>query len=180
MYETNDRELVIAVQKGNIPAFEELVKRYERGLFVFVMRVVHNDALASEVVQDALFNVYRHIDRVDPDRKFSTYMFEIAKNAAFSAVRARKVTLPLDSIADIEDDEPFIEQVFRADRIASLKLAVSHLPQKYKNVITLYYFHELSYEEVSRKLHIPVNTIRTHLKRAKAVLRETLPYEENT
>ncbi|HUD20359.1 MAG TPA: RNA polymerase sigma factor [Patescibacteria group bacterium] len=180
MYETNDRELVVAIQKGNIIAYEKLVVRYQRGLFVFVMRIVHDEAVASEVVQDALFNVYRHISRVDPERKFSTYMFEIAKNTAFSAIRSKKATVSLEEIVDIEDDEPFIEQIFRSDRIASVKLAVSHLPQKYKRVITLYYFHELSYEEVSRELHIPVNTVRTHLKRAKVALRKKLHYEENT
>lgn len=179
MYEKSDSELVIAIQKGDVLAFEELVKRYQRGLFIFVLRIVHDDATAKEVVQDALFNIYRHISRVDPDRKFSTYMFEIAKNTAISAIRARKITVPLDVIAEIAEEETFIEQIVQEDSIASVKIAVRSLPKKYRDVISLYYFDDLSYEEVSHKLHIPINTVRTHIKRAKEALKKVLHYEKN-
>ncbi len=177
MNQKADKELVRAIQEGDIFAYEELVKRYQRGLFSFLMRMVHDEATASDIVQNTLFKVYQVIDHVDTNKKFSTYVFEIAKNNALSYLRSRKHTISLEEFVEIADDESFFEQFFRTDIVEKVRAAVNELPPKYRDVITLYYFEDLSYEEVSKKLKIPVNTVRTHLARAKIQLRKLLSYE---
>src|SRR5437868_10882522 len=107
MDKKTDLELVLAIQEGDILAFEVLVKRYQYGLLAFTYRIVHDEATAQEVVQDAFVKVYKYVDRVDPARKFSTYLFEITKNTAISALRAKKHTVSLEEVGEIAQDESF-------------------------------------------------------------------------
>ncbi|OGG31269.1 hypothetical protein A3A63_01135 [Candidatus Gottesmanbacteria bacterium RIFCSPLOWO2_01_FULL_46_9] len=179
MNRQTDEELVVAVQEGDILSFEALVKRYQRGLFFFIMRFVRDEGTAGDIVQETLFKVYQVIDDVDTARKFSTFIFEIAKNKAISHLRSRKKHVSLDEVTDVAEDESFIEQFLRKDLAFSVRAAVKKLPKKYRDVISLYYFDELSYEEVGSKLHMPVNTVRTHLRRGKEQLRKLLPYENS-
>lgn len=177
MYEKTDAELVIAIQQGDIFAFEELVKRYQKGLFAFAFRIVFDAAIAEDIVQEALFKVYTVIDRVDTKKKFSTYLFEITKNSAISALRAKRNTLPLEAIVTATDDEMMYEQLNRKDEQERVRRAIRKLPDKYKRVITLYYFNELSYEEISKTVRLPINTVRTHLARAKEQLKRIFHHE---
>ncbi len=177
MYIQTDSELVLAIQNGDLTAFELLVKRYQFGLHIFVNRIVHDSDAATDVVQDSFISLYKAIDSVDTKKKFSTFLFEIAKNKSISYLRTRKRFVSLDSIAELIDDESFIEKYLRKEVMLSVRRAVSSLPEKYKKVIRLYFFEELSYEEISSTLHLPINTVRTHLKRAKEQLKSLLPYE---
>lgn len=173
-----DEQLVRAIQEGDVLAYETLIKRYQHGLFFFVLRIVHDDAIASDVVQNSLVKVYEIIDRIDTKKKFSTFVFEIAKNAAISELRKRKHDISLEEIVDFAEEESFVEELYQADLENQVRNIVKHLPPKYRAVITLYYFEELSYEEIGRKLRLPINTVRTHLKRAKEQLKKLLqPYE---
>lgn len=172
MNSDTDEQLVLAIQQGDISAYELLVKRYQRGLYFFVLRILHDEAAAADVVQDSLIKVYQLIESIDVSRKFSTFLFEIAKNASISLLRKKKQTISLEITGDIEDDESFIEQYLRQDMFNQVKRCVQLLPRKYKMVLTLYYFDDLSYEEISKKLKIPINTVRTHLKRAKEAFKK--------
>jgi RNA polymerase sigma factor (sigma-70 family) len=175
-----DEELVRAIQEGDVLAYETLVKRYQHGLFVFVLRIVRDSALASDVVQNSLVKVYEVIDRIDTKKKFSTFVFEIAKNAAISELRKRKHDVSLEEIVDFAEEESFVEAIYRADLAGQVRESVASLPAKYRTVISLYYFEDLSYEEMGEKLKLPINTVRTHLKRAKEQLKKLLqPYEND-
>jgi RNA polymerase sigma-70 factor (family 1) len=169
-----DIELVISIREGDILAFEEIVKRYQRSLYFFVMGIVHDEAASLDVVQESLFKIYQVIDRVDVTKKFSTYLFEIAKNNAISYLRKNKRTVSIEHIAELEDDEPFIEKFLRQDLAELVQKAVRSLPKQYRTVITLYYFEDMSYEEISNIVHLPINTVRTHLKRAKEKLQKQI------
>jgi RNA polymerase sigma-70 factor, ECF subfamily len=180
MKKVTDEELVRLIQDGDVLAYEELVKRYQHGLYVFLLRFVHDDTIASDIVQNSLVKVYEVIDRIDTSKKFSTFVFEIAKNFAISELRRRNKTVSLEEIVDITEEKSFIEELYRSDVGEIVRESVRSLPEKYRTVITLYYFDDLSYEEIAGKLHIPVNTVRTHLKRAKEQLKKLLePYENN-
>ncbi len=167
-----DEELVLAIQNGDISAYEDLVKRYQQGVYVFVMRILHDEMIASDITQDSLVKVYLTIDSIDVGRKFSTYLFEIAKNASFSFLRKQKRLVPIDAVYDIEEDESFIEQYLRKDLYEQVHASVQKLPEKYKLVLSQYYFDDMTYDEIATSLRMPVNTVRTHLKRAKEAFKK--------
>lgn len=178
MDQRSDEELIKDVQGGSISAFEILVRRYEKKLTGFGYRILNNEKDAEEIAQDAFFKVYRTIEKIDVKRKFSTYLFEIAKNDCISLIRRRHSNLSLADETAIETDEMIYEAITRKERKEKVKQAIATLKIKYRRVVELYYFDNLSYEEIAGKLKLPINTIRTHLLRAKKYLKKYL-YEEN-
>lgn len=166
-----DRELIRQVQKGEIGAFEVLVKKYQKRLLNYVLIITKNKEDAQEVVQDAFFKLYRSIDRVDTSRKFSTYLFAIVKNTAFSFLRRRKREISLDEIQQVPAPE---EKLGSAEEV---KTALKKLPPKYSKAIRLYYFADLSYKEIAGKLKLPLNTVRTYLRRGKQQLKKSINHE---
>ncbi len=159
-----DEELVLEIQEGNILSFETLVRRYQVRIIYFARRYVRNQDLAEEVAQDCFLKVYRAIDRVDPNRKFSTFLFEVAKNQAISRLRQKPPEVPLSETVAAEAGPDVVDKV-------AVHQAVQKLPKTYRRAVELYYFSDLSYEEIGYKLHLPINTVRTHLRRAKEKLK---------
>jgi RNA polymerase sigma-70 factor, ECF subfamily len=170
----SDEALVEAIQEGDVFAFEPLVKRYLKRLHSFVLHIVRDDQAASDVVQESLISLYKTIDRIDTTKKFSIYVFSIARNTAISYLRTRKKQVSLEDVVLIDEDEKLYEGLIAADRRHTVGAALAKLEQKYRKVIRLYYFDDLSYEEIGRVMRIPVNTVRTHLFRAKQILKKLL------
>ncbi len=164
----DDQQLISQIKQGNIAAFEELVKKYQSKLIHFTARYV-DIADAQDIAQNTFIKIYQNIHKIDTDKKFSTYMFTIAKNEAFSFLRKHKREVPLDELI-IDNDSPVGELKIEESGLGN---AVDKLDKKYKKVIKMYYFDELQYDQIAAALKLPVNTIRTHLKRAKAALKKT-------
>ncbi len=169
-----DQELVRATQEGSIQAFEDLVKKYQNKLVVFVTRLTHDPSLADDIVIDTLFSLYKTIDRVNTSKKFSSYLYTMVRNAAYSALRQQKNHVSLAEALAVPDEAQheysFVDEHDR-QRIQS---ALQKIPTRYATVLGLYYFDELSYEEIARKVRLPINTVRTHLARGKAALKKIL------
>ncbi len=170
-----DEQIIAEIQQGNIPIFSELVKRYQQRLFSFLCRYFRDPQDAEDVVQETFISLYKTVERVDTKRKFSTYLFAIAKNKAISLLRSKKPMVNLAEIQEIESDT----EVYEEESKSEITKALSQLEEKYRQPLKLYFFADLSYLEISRKLKIPVNTVRTNLLRGKAKLKEILNYEKN-
>lgn len=170
----SDEELVVAIQSGDISAFEQLVRRYQQRLRYFVRRFVASREDAAEVVQDTLFVLYQTIERVDTARKVKSYIYTIARHTAISHARRYNNDTRIDESMIGDDDVDVIDTLWNEQRKDAIKRVLNRLTPRYRRVIQLYYLNELSYKEVSAKLHIPINTVRTHLLRAKQALKRHL------
>jgi len=177
MYQTSDEALVRDVQEGDISAFEVLVGRYQHKLHSFVTYLIHDPQAAQDVVQESFISLYKAIDSVDTARKFSSYLYSIARNFAISYLRSHVSHAPLTEAEHIPADRHPETILMEKDERRRIERALDIIDTKYKKVISLYYFDDMSYEEMSTRLHLPVNTIRTHLRRAKDALRKILAYE---
>ncbi len=169
----SDSELILSIQRGEISAFEHLIERYNRPVHAFIRRYIRDPQDVEDIAQDTFISIYRSIDHIDPSRKFSSYLFTAAKNTAYSFLRKYKVQISLDEEHEIATDEDLYESLSRSAEEKAVQVALSKIDRKYASVLTLYYFDGLSYEEIGKKLHIPINTIRTHLSRAKEAFRRT-------
>lgn len=170
----SDEALVRDVQEGSISAFETLVTRYQGKLHSFVTYLVRDSVAAEDVVQESFVSLYKTIDRIDTEKKFSVYLFSMTRNHAVSYLRGRRVHEPLEHAMHIpvgQSPELALEQ---KDATNYIEDALSTIDVKFSRVIRLYYFDNSSYEEVGKHLKIPVNTVRTHLRRAKSALRTAL------
>lgn len=174
MSDRSDEELVRAIQSGDIFAFEQLVVRYQRKLQSFVFRMLGDDQSAADVAQESFINLYKTIDRVDSTKKFSSYVFSIARNTALSHIRKTKKEISIEDLEIAIEDESLYQQIVQKEDAMYVRRAVQRLDFKYRRVIQLYYFDDLSYEEISTAMHLPINTIRTHVRRAKDMLRKQL------
>ncbi len=111
MSEGSDEEIVKQIQEGDLLQFETLVRRYQRRLLNFARRLVKDDGIGEEIVQDSFLKTYLAIGRIDPKRKFSTFLFEVTKNTAFSFLRKRKLELPLSDEWLIDENETATEKL---------------------------------------------------------------------
>lgn len=178
MQDKTDEELIADIQNGDILAFEILVKRWQNRIFHFSFQIVKDEALAQEVVQDSFFNVYKAIDRVDTKRKFSSFLYKIAKNEAISALRKKHEEVSLENII-IKSDDTTHEDLAKKEEAEVLHRKIDSLNAKYQRILKLYYFQNLSYEEIAQELNLPLNTIRTQLRRAKQALKERMEHENH-
>lgn len=169
-----DRALLIAAKNGDLSAFEDLVRLYERKLLRVVGRIIYNPQTAEEVVQDVFVSIYQSLARIDENRLFASYLYTVAKNASISILRAKK----RGKEVVLEDVHPSLVNIEKEymDKEEGLRIqeVLNTLPSKYRIPIRLYYFDDVSYEKIAGILNMPINTVRTHLKRAKKLLGEIL------
>lgn len=173
-----DQNLVWQCRRGDQTAFADLVNIYKKPVYNLAYRMVQDLTEAEDLSQETFLRVYRHLERYDTRQKFSTWIFTIATRLCLDHLRKNKKELDQLSY-DLSDQSPLPEeQVIRKQSRQEVDDAVSCLPEKYRMVIILKHFNELSYEEVASVLEIPVNTVKTHLFRAREMLRKLLTTEK--
>lgn len=169
-----DRRLLKASKDGDLASFEMIVRLYQKKLLRVVNRIVYDPKTAEEVVQDVFVSIYQSLGGIDEKRQFSSYLYAVAKNASISLLRAKKrvkeVVLEDIHVSPVNIENEYID----TEEKERIQRALLYLPAKYRNPLRLYYFDDVSYEKMSHVLDLPVNTVRTHLKRAKKLLAELL------
>ena len=165
---------------GNLFAFEEIVKRYQRRVYATAMRIVRRHDVADDVVQEAFLRAHQALDRFDLGRPFGPWICRIAANLAVNHVRSpesREEALPEahaetpvpggSPLAGVLDDEARRE----------LARALEGLSSDQRAVFVLRVFDELSYKEIAEALEISIGTVMSRLSRGRERLREALaPY----
>lgn len=174
----DDAELIRRARSGNDEAFGELVIRHTPALYRVVRRIADDSAETEAIVQEAFLRVWRNLQRYRTDQPFFSYLVTIALNLARDQWRSLR-RLDFDGLEPaleaLSDTEPGPEaQLEQAESLQALAEAVAQLPPAYRTVIALRYDAELSYQEIAVTLDLPVNTVRTHLRRAKANLKQYL------
>lgn len=171
--------LVERAQKGDVSAFSELVKRYERYVLNLVYRTLGRAEDAEDIAQETFVKAYLNIRKFKGESKFSTWLSKIAINLCMDKVRERSnreenleegvwLTIPQSSYYSPEET---VERLEIQDKI---KNAVSSLPEDLRMVFILREFEDLSYQEISEMLNIPIGTVESRLHRARMKLRSLL------
>jgi RNA polymerase sigma-70 factor (ECF subfamily) len=181
-----DATLVAAAKIGQSAAFEELVERHERRIFRLAENVTQNREDAEEVMQDAFFRVFTHLEGFRGNSRFSTWLTRIAINQALMKLRRRRPTVSLDEretendfvIHEIEDWGPSPEQRYSQQELQNiLREAMGQLSTGLRLVTQLRYVEQLSTEETAQILSLTVSAVKSRFRRARIALRETLnPY----
>lgn len=130
-----------------------------------------NDEDARDAAQETLVKVLRNLHRYDPNRKFSTWVFGIARNTCIDEHRRRK-RRGYDEPGDVVDTEPSpLQNVARLQRSERLREALAELPPMYREVLVLYHFEHLKYIEIAEILDLPIGTVMNRIFRARRKLR---------
>ncbi len=172
--EESDFVLIEQARRGNPQAFEQLVRRYTLRLYRVVRRVVFDEGEVEAILQDTFLSLWKNIRRYRNDRPFFPYLVTIALNRTRDLWRKENRLHEDEEVLEFLSDQGESDPqriVEMNETLQILAQAVQALPPMYRAVIALRYDAELSYEEIAAALDLPVNTVRTYLRRAKARLR---------
>ena len=182
----SDEALMLRVKDGNHDAFSELLRRYERQLTVFFLRQLGDEDGARDLLMDTFLRIYKAAYRYEPRAKFSTYIYQVARNLIINEAqkRAFRKTDSLDQINEesnvqiaVEDPDP--EQVLsRREQQLMVQQALEELPEDQRTILILVEYQDLSYERVAQIMNCSVGTVKSRMHRARQKVREWMESHE--
>ena len=186
----DDLELVKRAAEKDPKAYEKLLKKYRKSVYYMLLKIVNNTDDAEDLTQEAFAKAFNSLHKFDSKYAFSTWLFRIATNNCIDFIRKKRVqTVSIDTSYENDEGDSFQfdikdpddnpdEVMLRKQRKEYLSIAVEKLPEKYKKLVDLRYFQELSYEEVAVELNLPLGTVKAQLFRARELLANELKYLE--
>ncbi len=187
-----DYKLVqLAITKGDQKAYAELLHRYRESVYFMMLKMVNNKDDADDLTIEAFGRAFKKLDQYTPNYAFSTWLFKIASNNAIDFLRRKKLTnaVSLDTRNDNSDyDSSNLvksthlnpeEFYIKKQKVEMVRAVIDKLKPKYKELVELFYFQELSHEEISVRLNLPIGTIKAQLFRARDFLFELIKNSEH-
>lgn len=189
-----DFQLVERAQDGDEQAFTQLLSTYRDSIYFMVLKMVRNKVDAEDLTIEAFGKAFRNIEQYSPDYAFSTWLFRIASNNCIDFLRRKKIRQLNTVSTSAAEDESSISEVFAKEATLALKYdapdpeesiimeqkhamlrdMVANLKPRYRQLVELRYFDELSYEEIADKLQLPLGTVKAQLFRSRELLFEML------
>lgn len=176
----NDYMLVQKAREGSQKAYADLMQRYKDSIYFMSLKMVNNKEDAMDITVETFAKAFEKLDKYQPEYAFSTWLFRVATNNCIDFLRKKKLnTVSINNMMDEEDDRPLQikadvlnpeETSIKKQQSTELKLLIESLPPRYRNLLTLRYFDELSYEEIAQQLDLPLGTVKAQLFRAKYLL----------
>jgi len=176
-----DDELILKAQKGDHASFDLLVKRYQKRIYFLAYRMVKNHDAADDIAQETFINAYFAIKSFKVGYSFYTWLYRICMNLSINFLKRQKFVIPESQFE--EEASPLEREATRADPLNYLALkelenkierAIDLLPPKYKAVLVLRIYEDLSYEEIAKTLKISLGTVMSRLFRAREKMQEML------
>lgn len=180
-----------AVDNGSQRAFSELMARYKDTIYFMLLKMAGNPEDAEDLTLEAFGKAFKNLEQYTPDYAFSTWLFKIASNNCIDFIRKKKKNVlnyeaneelneshkASNLPADSGDPE---EKLLRSQKVKLLREVVEGLKPRYRKLIELRYFEELSYEEICEELDLPLGTVKAQLFRAREFLFNILKNSRDT
>ncbi|WP_114752261.1 RNA polymerase sigma factor [Pleomorphovibrio marinus] len=173
-----------AVKEKDQQAYATLMKRYKKAVYFMILKMIRDTDDAEDLTMEAFAKAFRNLHKFKKDYTFSTWLFRIATNNTIDFIRKKKLkTMSLNNTLtddggnavniDVEDDDnnPQDEYI-KSQRIEMVRIFVDKLPAKYRKLVKLRYFDELSYDEIAEQLEKPLGTVKAQLHRSRELLYE--------
>tara|TARA_B100001540_G_scaffold173934_1_gene153704 strand:+ start:7655 stop:8257 length:603 start_codon:yes stop_codon:yes gene_type:complete len=171
-----------AIKTGDRSAYNELMHLYRDPIYFMLYEKVGDQELAKDLTIEALGKAFKNLHMYTPEYAFSTWLYTVARNNCIDYLRKNKIsTISIDKIIedeegkknnfDIKSNDPNPESIIiKKQRISILRQIVDQLKPKYRELVKLRYFKEMSYEEISDILNIPLGTVKAQLHRSRGEL----------
>ncbi|KSU77338.1 RNA polymerase sigma-70 factor, ECF subfamily [Fictibacillus enclensis] len=175
--------LVTQVKSGNWEAFEGLVEIYKDKIYRLCYRMVGDRHEAEDLAQEAFVRAFVNIDKYSGSYKFSTWLYRIATNLCIDRLRKKKPDYSMDAeipgtegatlYSQVADADPLPEEeVEEKEKHDHLQQEIMKLPEKYRTAILLKYIEDMSLEEISSVMDLPVPTVKTRIHRGREALKK--------
>jgi RNA polymerase sigma-70 factor (ECF subfamily) len=181
-----DEELIHRFQEGDKSSYDELVSRFKGPLFSFIYRILGDRAFAEDLLQETFLRLWVNRDSYREVARFSTWIYTVAGNLAKTELRRQKIRrwFPISSGSSAGEDEVTIEisdpdadphrDLERATILRRVDEEIRRLPLVFREVIILRDVRELSYDEISKILRIPIGTVKSRVNRGRLRLQKRL------
>lgn len=175
-----DEEIVILVQKGDKDAYGHIISRFEPKIKRYAYRFFRDKEDITDTVQDVFIKAYINLQSFDTKMKFNPWIYRIAHNEFVNKIAWKSIRkfVPIDSDEliplAISAKEDVMRDALQEDEKRLMEKHLSQLDDKYKTPIILFYYDQLSYEEISDILQIPPNTVGVRIKRGKDKLKNII------
>jgi len=167
-----EQVLILRCQIGDQLAFAELIRRYERPLRYFILRLLGDSAIAEDVFQDTWLSVIAKIGSLRKVESFTTWLYRIARNRVYQELRKKKYTVLLDEELQGPGDTP--NDAFSAEEAAKVHRCLEKLPAEHKEVLMLRFLEQMSYEQISKVVNCNLGTVKSRIYYAKRNLRRKM------
>lgn len=185
-----EKDLIARILGGETNLFHDLIRPYERMVYLTILTMVRSEVEAEDAAQEAMINAFRHLKSFRGDSKFSTWLVTIAMNEARQRLRRSKANIQESLDEEKEEHEgdftPAVltdwreipsEALEKKEMRQKLREAVEQLPPKYREVLVLRDLEELNQEETAKALGISITLVKVRLHRARMMLQKMLaPY----
>jgi len=193
--EKGKRDLILinrALASGDPKAYNELMRLYRDPIYFMLYEKVGDQELAKDLTIEALGKAFKKLHMYTPDYTFSTWLYTVARNNCIDYLRKHKLpTISIDKMMldedgkrntfDLKSKDPNPENVMiKKQRIAILRQIVDQLKPKYRDLVKLRYFKELSYDEIATLLEIPLGTVKAQLHRSREQLFKVMSGSRDT
>ncbi len=175
MHNFNDQKYINQIIDGDTKAFAILVNQYKNMVFSLALKMLKNKEEAEEVAQDSFIKVFKSITSFKGDSKFSTWLYKITYNTCLDSIKKNKnnnQTYSIDELTlnQIKDTENALDKLEKEENNLLIKKCLKQLRPEDQVILSLYYFEELSLQEISKVIHKNYNQVRTNLHRSRKKL----------
>jgi len=178
----SDDQIVEKIRGGAKHHYRYLVERYKDRGMTLALRILRNREEAEEALQDAFVRAFRGLDAFKGESRFGTWFYRIVYNACLSRLEKKNPAIThveWDENREFEIEEmgnsiPLLAEIEMRDLAGIVKKIIDSMPEKYAAILTLFYFQELSHDEICQIMNLPLGTVKTHLFRARAMLYKRL------
>jgi RNA polymerase sigma-70 factor (ECF subfamily) len=175
----SEKELMQYARAGNVAAFEELMRLYQPMLYRLVLSLSLNPDDAEDAMQESMLQAFRSIKTFRGDSSFKTWLFRITVNTCRNWLRkesrasSQRFAEVMPIVSFKPEEQPEYIAIYNQERKRVL-LALSSLPDHYREVVILRHYHDLSYQEISDILKVPIGTVRSRLSQGREILAKKL------
>ena len=175
----SDAELASDTLAGSEDAYRTLVTRYASPAVNFIFRFVRDRALAEDLAQEGFLRVYQRLNTYDPERKFSSWFFQVLRNITIDYLRVNRLpTSSLDELAEEGNQHAVVDResaspetlAGQGELASAMGAALSRIRPEYREVVVLRYQEGLTHPEIAEILGLPSGTVKTYLHRARKAL----------
>ncbi len=177
---TSDAALMGYLKQDDTRALTSLIDRWEGRLLHFIYRYVQNEAIARDLVQETFVRVYQARERYDEKRNFSTWMFGIAANLCRNHYRwlSRHAEADLESAPEPVDGKTPVDQIRKSEKNREIAAHILALPHALRVALLLYYYEDLSYEEIAGVVGCSIRGVESRLYRGRKILAARIKLEQ--
>lgn len=169
--ELSDESIVEQVRSFDQELYAVLVERYQHKLLRYAQNLIHNEHKAADVVQESFIKAFINLQGFDTKKKFSSWIYRIVHNEAMNSIKKYQKEVQMPEGFDFASSEDIEADFERKEDIASVQTHLKKLPVIYAEPLALRYLEDKTYEEISDILRLPMGTVATRIKRAKALMK---------